>query len=126
MSESKYTDYGPGLLPQHAQLLAASAITSGVAVARGYRSLEKQAEALRLGFSAKQARTPALLIPIYNVTGDVALYQLRPDQPRVIDRKAVKYETPKGTRMVIDAPPGVRCLLGDPRIPLFITEGVRK
>ena len=35
-------------------------------------------------------------------------------------------ETPAKSRMALDVPPTVRHLLGDPNVPLFITEGVKK
>lgn len=71
-------------------------------------------------------RVPALLVPIHNVSGETTLYQLRPDGPRIKDGKALKYETPLKARMALDVPPGVRAHLGNPGMPLFITEGVRK
>jgi hypothetical protein len=118
---------GPAeLFPQHAALLAASAITSEVAAARGYRTVTKKSEMRALGFSETQARVPALLIPIYNVVGEVVLYQARPDVPRIKDTKALKYETPLNARMALDVPPGARPQIGNPAVPLFITEGVRK
>ena len=115
-----------GLLPQHAALLAASAIRDDVAMARGYRSVTVKAELARLGFSSTQARVPALLIPIWNAQGEIALYQTRADEPRIVDGKAVKYETPQGSRTVLDVPPPCRGNLGNPGVSLFITEGVRK
>jgi hypothetical protein len=114
------------LLPQHEALLRGSAISDGVAEARGYRSVEQKARLTELGFSQAQARVPALLSPIFGVHGDIVLYQLRPDAPRIRDGKAVKYETPVGARMALDVPPACRAGLADPRIPLFVTEGVRK
>ncbi|MFI5258792.1 MAG: DUF3854 domain-containing protein [Candidatus Limnocylindrales bacterium] len=114
------------LLPQHAALLTASAISEEIAQARGYRSLEQKARLTELGFSPTQARVPALLIPIWNVGGEIALYQARADEPRIVDGKAVKYETPRGSRMVLDVPPACRSNLGNPSVPLFVTEGVRK
>ena len=55
------------------------------------------AGALRqLGFSTAQQRVPALVIPLWNVHGDVAFHQARPDYPRLRDGKPVKYETPNG------------------------------
>lgn len=114
------------LLPQHAALLQASAILPEVAEARGYRSITKKSELLALGFSQRQARVPALLIPVRSVHGEIGLYQARPDAPRVVDGKAVKYETPRGARMTLDVPPPVRGLLRDPRRPLFVTEAARK
>src|SRR6266542_1946099 len=114
------------LLAQHPVLLAASSIADEVANSRGYRSIEQKARLTELGFSVRQARVPALLIPIWNVHGDIALYQARADEPRVVDGKAIKYETPRGSRMVLDAHPSMRGQLGDPDVPLFITEGIRK
>jgi len=115
-----------GLLPQHAALLTASAITDEVAEARGYRSVEQKARLAELGFSSTQARVPALLIPIWNVHGEIALYQTRADEPRIVHGKAVKYEIPARSRMVLDVPPTCRKNLGNPGVPLFVTEGIRK
>lgn len=116
----------PVLLPQHQHLLDDSGITSEVALARGYRSVITKAELQRLGFGARQCQVPALLIPVWDVTGEIGLYQSRPDAPRIERAKAVKYETPKGAQMTLDVPPGIRSWLPDPHRPLFITEGVRK
>jgi hypothetical protein len=110
----------------HAQLVSASGISPEVARARGYRTVVTKSTLTRLGFSEKQALVPALLIPIHGVTGDIVLYQLRPDHPRIVKGKALKYETPARARMVLDVPSGARPHLGDPSRPLFITEGARK
>jgi hypothetical protein len=115
------------LLPQHAALLQASKIAPGVQAARGYRSIVTKAVVVRLGFSDRQANVPALLIPQWNVAGEVAGYQLRPDQPRVGQGgRPIKYETPKRARLVIDVPPPARKQIGDPKVSLWITEGSRK
>ena len=115
------------LLPHHDHLIrVVSAIAPAVADARGYCSLTVKADAKRLGFGEAQARVPALLIPIWNVHGETGSYQLRPDTPRITKRKAVKYETPHGSHMLLDVPPGSRSALGDPTIPLLITEAPRK
>ncbi len=115
-----------GLLPHHADLLRASAISDEVAAARGYRSIETQAELARLGFGRTQASVPALLLPVWGVTGEIATYQVRPDMPRISGGKRVKYEIPAGSRMVLDAHPVCRLRLPDPKVPLFITEAIRK
>ena len=114
------------LLPQHQHLLTLSAITPEIVRTRGYRSVTTKAELLRLGFSARQCQVPALLIPVWDVTGAIGLYQSRPDGPRIERGKAVKYETPNGAHMTLDVPPLARPWLSDPHRPLFITEGVRK
>jgi hypothetical protein len=115
-----------GLLPHHANLITASAISNEVARARGYRTVSTKAKLKGLGFGEAQRRIPALLIPIWSITGEIATYQIRPDEPRIKDGKPLKYETPAGARMALDVPPAARPLLGDPAIPLFITEGARK
>jgi putative DNA primase/helicase len=116
----------PRLAPQHAALLERSAITPEVVAARGYRTVTIATELRRLGFSGAQARVPALLVPVWTVHGEIGLYQNRPDSPRVRDGKPLKYETPCGARMVLDVPPAAHAALGNPKLPLFVTEGVRK
>jgi hypothetical protein len=115
------------LLPEHEALLRASAIAQEVAAARGYRSVSKKSHLEALGFGKRQRRVPALLIPIYDIHGKIATYQIRANDPR-IDKsgKVVKYETILHSKMVIDIPPGSRDRVSDPNVPLFITEGVRK
>jgi hypothetical protein len=120
-------DYGQDLLPQHAAIIRDSGITPQVAQERGYRSVTKKAELKALGFTEKQCRVPALLIPVLGVTGNIVSYQIRPDAPRVNKQgKLIKYETPAESKMALDIPPQARPFLGDPTRPLFITEGVRK
>ncbi len=120
-------NYGPKLLPHHAKLLADSAITPEVAIARRYRSVIRTGTLKKLGFTRAQRRVPGLLIPIWDVNGTRALYQLRPDHPRLDDDgKLIKYETVAGSRLRSDVPPTVRDALGDPGESLFITEGARK
>ncbi len=114
------------LLPQHAALLRASSVSPEVANARGYRSLTTKADAERLGFGRAQRNVPALLLPVWNVAGEVATHQLRPDEPRWADGKPIRYETPSRSRMALDVPPPARPWIGDPTRPLFITEGIRK
>lgn len=114
------------LLSHHEKLIRDSGISVEVAAARGYRTVSAKSELARLGFAASQRLVPALLVPVWNVRGEIGTYQIRPDEPRVVEGKPLKYETPRGTRMVLDVPPTVRSKLADPRTPLFITEGARK
>ena len=114
------------LLPQHASLIAASGIAPDVAEARGYRSVTLKNELSRLDFSQSQRLVPTLLVPVHTVHGKVGTYQHRPDTPRIVKGKSLKYETPSGSWMVLDVPPAARQWLAEPTMPLFITEGVRK
>jgi len=127
MSEAASDPYGSlDLLPQHAALLRASAISPEVAKARGYRSDTVKADLKRLGFSQSQQLVPALALPVWQLGREIAFHQIRPDDPRLRDGKKVKYETPPKVRMVLDVSPTVRHLLADPSVPLWITEGIRK
>lgn len=126
MSKSRRHPAEKCLLVHHRALIDASSISPEVAEARGYRSVESISELRRLGFADAQCSVPTLLIPIRNVHGEIALYQSRPDTPRMTGGRAVKYETPRGATMTIDVPPTIRDRMRDPSWPLFITEGIRK
>lgn len=123
------SDYGsPGaIFPQHQELLAASAISPEVAHGRGYVSVDTVAQLRRhsAGF-AKKCPVPGLLIPMRRADGSVFGYQYRPDAPRIFDGKPRKYETPFGQSGGIDVPRALNGRLGDPSVPLLITEGSRK
>jgi hypothetical protein len=114
------------LAPDHRTMLQESGISAEVVKARSYRTVQTKAELKRLGFSDSQFNVPGLLLPIYGPSGEIANYQLRPDEPRIRDGKPVKYETPRGSRMVLDVHPFAREKLGDPSVPLWITEGIKK
>jgi hypothetical protein len=115
------------LAEQHEKmLLEESGISPEVVEARGYRTVDTKSELKRLGFSERQCNKPALLFPVHSPSDEVMLYQSRPDEPRIKDGKAIKYETPSGSRMTIDVHPFMREKLGDPSVPLWITEGIKK
>ena len=107
-------------------LVQGSGLSQDVIRGRGYRTTSTRAEMKRRGFSDAQAMVPALLIPVYGTSGDIVLYQARPDTPRIKDGKPIKYETPRGSRMVLDVHPAARAALADPDTPLFVTEGIKK
>jgi len=115
----------PELSEAHTNLIAESAITDEVRDARGYRTEVSLSELGRLGF-AKAQRLPGLLIPIHDVHGEIRTHQLRPDDPRTVRDRLTKYETPKESKAALDVHPFCREQLGDPTVPLFITEGIRK
>jgi len=123
----------------HLTALHASAISDDVIRERGYRSVTQPAELRKLGFSPEQAKqVPGLLLPLHSTDGQSPVHIYRPDNPRVFEdkrrrdedgqhpNKVVKYEMPKGARMRLDCPPRCKPQLGDPRIPLWITEGQKK
>ncbi|MEV4752160.1 DUF3854 domain-containing protein [Streptosporangium sp. NPDC049248] len=119
--------YGGSIFPQHAKLLIDSAISVEVAKARGYVSVDTKARLDALNFAKVGQRIPGLLIPIRGADGLVKMYQYRPDNPHVDDKgKSRKYEMPVGVRMAVDIPTTIRHQMGDPSVPLWITEGSRK
>lgn len=125
------------LSPSHEQQLAASAIDAAVIAERGYRSIPSGAaaevKALAPGaFSDTVLRSVlhqgALCFPIYRL-GQPAPYTwvLRPEQPR--SNRAgdvIKYEWPRNTPNVFDLLPRYGQALGDPAVPIWITEGTKK
>jgi Protein of unknown function (DUF3631)/Domain of unknown function (DUF3854) len=114
------------LADHHRKLLSDSAISDEVAAARGCFTATKAIELRRLGFSTVQAIVPSLVIPIRGLDGDIVSYQARPDQPRIVDGKPCKYESPAGSVPVLDVPVGARDLVRVPPAPIWITEGARK
>jgi len=115
------------LADNHRAMLEASAIASEVSAVRGYFTATTKQQLAEIGFPPSQRLVPSLVVPIYDVKGDLATYQLRPDRPRLNkDSKTIKYETRAGSRLVVDVPPGARKWLGDRTRPLFITEGSKK
>jgi hypothetical protein len=112
----------------HLARVQESGISPEVAQARGYRTVYTPDDLTALGFSEKQSRlVPALLIPVHGVDGGEPVgYQIRPDKPRKLGEREVKYETPKGQALRLDVPPVVQPRLGDPASALWVTEGARK
>jgi hypothetical protein len=117
----------------HWKFLCDRAVAEEIAAERGYRSALKKSELERLGFGRSQQIVPALVIPIHSVRGSIESYQLRPDLPRLNERgKPRKYEMKSGSRMLLDVHPrlsrpsdgGRAPIIGDPAVPLFLTEGI--
>jgi hypothetical protein len=120
------TPFGFALAEQHARMLEESGVTPEQANARGYVTVDTKKRLQDLRITKAGRNVPGLLVPQLRSDGSVWGYQYRPDVPRVRNGKAVKYETPFGQRNGIDVPPGAGRQLGDPAIPLWVTEGVKK
>ena len=120
-----FSEVVPELLPDHLlHLQEGSGITPEVIRERGYRSLLGKSELQKIGFTPAQQRAPGILIPLWSVDGKEAGFQFRPDHPRTSGRgKAVKYESPAGSSNRLDCPPRCQKAVGDPKTPLWITEG---
>lgn len=112
---------------KHREELIKSAILPAVAAERGYRTMTKQIELTRFGFSRVQANPPGLWIPIRGITGEEVGFQFKADMPRRDkDGDIVKYETPSKAKLQLDVPRRAINLIRDPDRSLFITEGAKK
>ncbi|AII57387.1 DUF3854 domain-containing protein [Dehalococcoides mccartyi] len=128
MPELVFSEAIPQLLVEHLlHLNEGSGINLDVIKERGYRSILGKADLAKVGFTSYQQRTSGILIPLWGVDGGQVGYQFRPDNPRLDSRqRPVKYESPVGSSNHLDCPPRCKSLLGDPKTPLWITEGSKK
>ena len=111
----------------HLAEVRASAISTEVIAARGYETVTNP-RGLPDAFAGSQKKMHGLLIPIRDVTGIIATYQLKPDNPRTdpATGKPIKYETAANGRTCLDVPASVLPMLRDTDTPLWITEGCKK
>jgi Domain of unknown function (DUF3854) len=130
----------PPLMPHHRDQLRASGISDEVIERRRYGSVmrptagnsDPPAMLKRLGFPRwardEDTRFPGLLIPLYRATGELAGWQYRPDNPPKDPKtsKIRKYAHPVGKASVVDVHPLSHDAIIDPRVPLWICEGVKK
>lgn len=128
------------LLPHHEhEIFTESAITPGVAAARGYRTLtgspEDRHELEALGFKPfvwdRDDAYPGLLVPMHNSRGEQSGAQFKPATPRTRtktngERVPVKYESPSGAPLVVDVPAFTREHMTNLDVTLWITEGMKK
>ena len=123
-----FSDAIPELLTDHFRHLSDdSGISPDVIGERGYRSVLGKSDLEIVGFSSSQRRVPGILIPLRSVDGKEAGFQFRPDNPRSDRRgRPVKYESPTGSSNRLDCPLRCQKTLGNPQVPLWITEGSKK
>src|SRR5919112_389771 len=121
---------GRYLAPNHLELLVkGSNIALSIVEERGYFTATEPEEVIELGFSSVQARVPALVIPVRNVSGEVVFHRIRPDNPRPDAKRPGrfrKYEQPFETPIVLDVPSRTYEHLADTSRRLWIVEGERK
>ena len=116
-------DFSPTTLSDsHKRMLfEESAIDPGVAAERGYYTARRRSEVPR-AFKDYQRRV-GLVVPTGSPDGETVGYQIRPDRPR---KDGPKYESPQGSRVILDVHPRaleeVRSGDGD----LWIVEGAKK
>lgn len=115
------------------EFLSSRAVHPDVANERGYYFMERQSidgavdtsweDTPELAVFSKGQRKPGIVIPTFGVDGERNGVQLRPRNPE--DKK--KYlNPPKLTGKRLNVHPRTVQYLGDPSLPLWVTEGVPK
>src|SRR5918995_2624853 len=107
-----------------------SAIDPAVALERGYYLEEAKRGLGRLGFTRRQQRAPAIVIPRFSPSGERIPAQIKPDNPLVEERNGKsrprKYETPAGREIRLSVPPRAVPMMRDVQKTLYVTEGDKK
>jgi Domain of unknown function (DUF3854) len=101
-------------------LFEESGIHHGVAEERGYRTVKRRAE---LEEFPEWQRRLGLYIPTYSPDGETTGCQIRPHKPR---KPELKYESPQGSRVIVDVHPRTRQEVRSGDGDLFVVEGVKK
>lgn len=101
-----------------------SAIAVDIISARKYASVV--ANDHRLSSYSPQQRSAGLLIPGWDVWGQQNAGQLRPDIPRTVNGRELKYETPHGSTSYLDVHPLALDRVKNSLDGIVITEGVKK
>ena len=133
------------LSPEHRKMLEVeSAISPDVIAARGYYTTGDPNHVHELGISQRFARhigkhNQALVIPNWDIHGQIAKYTIRPDIPITEDKKGkgkradgtyeqavYKYVSPPNSPNIVDCNPIVNGNLYDVSVPLLYTEGAKK
>lgn len=125
----------PELMPGHLRELEESCISEAVRAARRYETLygtdEDKARLKELRVPRWAWRDdmafPALLLPMYRVTGEEVGVQFKPALPQEAPGgKPQKYASQTGVPNRLDVPPSVADQVRDPSSPLWVTEGIKK
>jgi hypothetical protein len=108
--------------------LDSRAIPRQVQDATGYWTEVSPARLAELGFNQRQShRAPTLVEPIRGVDGEIVGYEIKPLHPQQgQDGKLRKRELPRGWRSRLHVSPLTRKHLGDPHVPLILTESIFK
>lgn len=114
------------LAENHGKMLfEESGIAPEIAAERGYATVTSRAELP--DFKKYQRRAPALRVPIRSPDGETSSSQIRPDNPRKDKQgKPLKYETPGGSKAILDTHPRMRERVRSSLQDLWVTEGIKK
>jgi len=111
------------LLPHHVAEFAASGVPKELALRAGIRSVTAEEAKKMVGFPIG----PGWAAPHGHPDDNDKAWCVKPDSPyEFANGRKAKYVWPKDTPNKLFFPPGVENVLHDPKIPLLITEGVKK
>jgi putative DNA primase/helicase len=115
-------------LPHHVKHLRQSGLTNDTILAAGiYSETSPDKLAVLLNWRKPFKRmAPAIVFPFVGADGRNGYSRIRPDTPRTIKQKPIKYESPRGEPNRIYLPPGVAEKLDDASCELLVTEGEKK
>ncbi|MBN2475849.1 MAG: DUF3854 domain-containing protein [Pirellulales bacterium] len=115
------------LLPHHLDDLRRSGLSDATIAACGFHSECDHARinALLARKLPKRA-APCLVIPFLGPGGSNGYHRLRPDNPRRLKDKPVKYESPAGRPNEVFTPPGTFEAIKTPGAEIGVTEGEKK
>jgi hypothetical protein len=102
-------------------LFEESGISPDVAAERGYYTARKRSEVPE-AFKDYQ-RKPGLVVPMFSPDGETVGCQIRPDRPR---SAKLKYESPQGSRVIVDTHPRVLEEVCHGDGDLWVVEGAKK
>jgi putative DNA primase/helicase len=69
---------------------------------------------------------PGIVFPFLRANGESNYSRIKPDHPRQLKGKSVKYESPRDQPNELYIPPGTFAAFDDPTVPILITEGEKK
>lgn len=117
------------LSQSHLDHLHASAIDDIIIAERGYTTVAGRLAWEQLTGNAMLARGvhyDGIAFPAFRLGQSIYAWVLRPDQSRTRKGEPVKYEWPPTVTNTLDVLPRYHQALGDPRVPIWFTEGAKK
>jgi len=122
------SDHLINLLPHHLAELHQSGLSDETIHAAGIKSETNHVKIALLLNRKKWPRTygPALLYPYFDMSGNVVLWRVKPDNAPKENGKPKKYLQPTGAAIRAYFPPGMNGELQDAERVIVVTEGEKK
>lgn len=116
------------ILPHHLAELRRSGLSDATIAAAGIYSETNYIQlATILGWRKYPKRMGAAMVfPFRGPDGASGYARLKPDNPRYVSGKPVKYESPKGRSNEVYFPPGMGAIIDNPPAEVLLTEGEKK